>query len=128
MNEWPNRYVREIFYDREFYFSCDLLSHTKELHSNSNIFQVADVTAENKRLVEPLKGAQAEMKELRRQLQNYGKDKVALTGALAKLQIAEQELQDLRWASNALEIRFEKVLNLYRLCMFFLVICSIIFY
>lgn len=59
--------------------------------------------------MEPLKGAEAEAKELRRQLQNYNKDKIGLANTLTKLQASEQELQDLKWANNALEIRFEKV-------------------
>lgn len=40
--------------------------------------QVADIQAENKKLVEPLRQAQAESTELKRQLMNYEKDKLAL--------------------------------------------------
>lgn len=40
--------------------------------------QVADLTAENKRLAEPLRKAQADVIEFKRQLQNYEKDKLSL--------------------------------------------------
>lgn len=40
--------------------------------------QVADLSAENKRLVEPLKKAQADVKEYQRLLENYEKDKLSL--------------------------------------------------
>ena len=40
--------------------------------------QMAEVMAENKRLVEPLQKARDEVDELRRQLSNYEKDKQAL--------------------------------------------------
>ena len=40
--------------------------------------QMAEVMAENKRLVEPLQKARDEVEELRRQLSNYEKDKQAL--------------------------------------------------
>lgn len=40
--------------------------------------QVADLTAENKRLVEPLKKALADVTEYQRLLRNYEKDKLSL--------------------------------------------------
>ena len=40
--------------------------------------QMAEVMAENKRLVEPLQKAREEVDELRRQLANYDKDKQSL--------------------------------------------------
>lgn len=40
--------------------------------------QVADLTSENKKLVEPLKQAEAQVAEYKRQLQNYTKDKQSL--------------------------------------------------
>lgn len=40
--------------------------------------QVADITAENRRLVEPLKQAQLDVAEYRRQLEHYEKDKLSL--------------------------------------------------
>lgn len=40
--------------------------------------QVVDLTAENRKLIEPLKQAQADVTEFRRQLVNYEKDKQSL--------------------------------------------------
>jgi hypothetical protein len=40
--------------------------------------QVADVTAENKKLVEPLKQALSDVAEYKRQLEHYEKDKLSL--------------------------------------------------
>lgn len=40
--------------------------------------QVADLTAENKKLTQPLEDALKDVKEYRRQLQNYEKDKMSL--------------------------------------------------
>lgn len=40
--------------------------------------QCADLTAENSKLVEPLKKALGDVTEFQRQLQNYDKDKLSL--------------------------------------------------
>lgn len=44
--------------------------------------QVADLTAENKKLVLPLKQALDDVREYKRQLQNYEKDKISLAVAI----------------------------------------------
>lgn len=44
--------------------------------------QVADLTAENKKLLQPLEQALSDVKEFTRQLQNYEKDKMSLTVSL----------------------------------------------
>ncbi|XP_044262326.1 dynein regulatory complex subunit 4 [Tribolium madens] len=71
--------------------------------------QVADITAENKRLTEPLKQAQIDVAEYKRQLEHYEKDKLSLANTKAKLSTTKQELDDLRWANDALQLRFEKL-------------------
>ncbi|KAJ3619672.1 hypothetical protein MTP99_005336 [Tenebrio molitor] len=71
--------------------------------------QVADVTAENKKLVEPLKQALSDVAEYKRQLEHYEKDKLSLANTKAKLNATRQELEDLRWANDALQLRFEKL-------------------
>ncbi len=48
---------------------------------------VADISAENKRLKEPLDAALAECDQLRRQLKNYEKDKLALKNCKARLKV-----------------------------------------
>lgn len=47
-------------------------------HNERMTKQVSDLTSENKRLVEPLKQAQDEVAEYKRQLENYEKDKISL--------------------------------------------------
>lgn len=57
------------------------LKDQMEVLRNQNermIKQVADITAENKRLVEPLFQAQQAVTEYKRQLENYEKDKLSL--------------------------------------------------
>ena len=44
----------------------------------SSLTTLVQVHAENKRLVEPLQKAREDVEELRRQLQNYDKDKQSL--------------------------------------------------
>lgn len=47
-------------------------------HNERMTKQVSDLTQENRKLVEPLKQARAEVAEYKRQLQNYEKDKISL--------------------------------------------------
>lgn len=47
-------------------------------HNERMTKQVSDLTQENRKLVEPLKQARAEVAEYQRQLQNYEKDKMSL--------------------------------------------------
>jgi len=71
--------------------------------------QMAEVMAENKRLVEPLQKAREEVDELRRQLSNYDKDKQSLASAKARLKVMDEEFKALQWEHEVLEQRFEKV-------------------
>lgn len=71
--------------------------------------QMNEVMAENKRLVEPLQTARAEVDELRKQLANYDKDKQSLASAKARLRVMEDEFKALQWEHEVLEQRFEKV-------------------
>ncbi|XP_017770078.1 PREDICTED: growth arrest-specific protein 8-like [Nicrophorus vespilloides] len=71
--------------------------------------QVADLTADNRRMAEPLKQALVDVTEYKRQLQNYEKDKLSLAHTKSKLQATKKELDDLRWVSEAMELRFEKL-------------------
>lgn len=47
--------------------------------------QVADLSAENRKLLLPLKQATDDVKEYKRQLQNYEKDKISLAVIYSKL-------------------------------------------
>ncbi|KAJ8927753.1 hypothetical protein NQ314_019757 [Rhamnusium bicolor] len=70
--------------------------------------QVADLTADNKKLTGPLLQAQNDVLEFKRQLQNYEKDKISLANTKAILSQTLKDLQDLQWSYDALELRFEK--------------------
>ncbi|XP_072492501.1 dynein regulatory complex subunit 4 isoform X2 [Notamacropus eugenii] len=71
--------------------------------------EMAEVTVQNKRLVEPLQKARDELLDLQKKLINYEKDKHALTSSKARLKVAEKELKDLQWEHEVLEQRFFKV-------------------
>ncbi|CAG9772306.1 unnamed protein product [Ceutorhynchus assimilis] len=71
--------------------------------------QVADLTAENKKLVVPLQKALDDVKEYKRQLQNYEKDKISLENTKVKLRQTLKDLEGLRWSNDALELRFAKL-------------------
>ncbi|XP_019872971.2 dynein regulatory complex subunit 4 [Aethina tumida] len=71
--------------------------------------QVSDLQAQNKALVEPLAQAQRDADEYKRQLVNYEKDKLSLANTKAKLEQTKSEFEDLRWANDALELRFGKL-------------------
>ena len=58
--------------------------------------QMAEVMAENKRLVEPLQKARDEVEELRRQLSNYEKDKQALA---VSADIVRSSMTEQSWIS-----------------------------
>jgi predicted nuclease with TOPRIM domain len=71
--------------------------------------QLHDVTVENRKLVEPLRQAQADVTEFNKQMKNYEKDKMSLATTKTRLGICLKELEDLKWENEVLELRFEKV-------------------
>ncbi|KAF5299343.1 hypothetical protein FQA39_LY02516 [Lamprigera yunnana] len=71
--------------------------------------QVADVTAENRRLTEPLKLALEDAAEYKKQLQNYERDKITLANTIVKLSGTQKKLDNLTWTNEALELRFNRL-------------------
>ncbi|XP_065156662.1 LOW QUALITY PROTEIN: dynein regulatory complex subunit 4-like [Atheta coriaria] len=71
--------------------------------------QVQDLVSENKKLKDPLHQALAEVVEFKRQLVNYEKDKISLQNTKAKLAATKKELNELRWAGDAMELRYERI-------------------
>lgn len=71
--------------------------------------EMANLTTENKRLVEPLQHAREEVDELRKSLANYEKDKQSLKMTKARLKVTIEELKALKWEHEVLEQRFEKI-------------------
>ncbi|KAI9142624.1 growth-arrest-specific micro-tubule binding-domain-containing protein [Paraphysoderma sedebokerense] len=70
---------------------------------------MAEITAENRRLSEPLQAALAEGENLRRQLSNYEKDKMSLHNCKARLKVLEDAHKSLSWEHEVLEQRFQQV-------------------
>ncbi|KAJ3122309.1 Dynein regulatory complex subunit 4 [Physocladia obscura] len=70
---------------------------------------MADITAENKRLSEPLMAALADCDILKKQLQHYEKDKMSLHNAKARLKVLEEKHKQLLWEHEVLEQRFSQV-------------------
>jgi len=71
--------------------------------------QMADITAENKRMSEPLQVALAECESLKRQLQHYEKDKMSLQNSKARLKVLEDKFKQQSWEYEVLQQRFDQV-------------------
>lgn len=71
--------------------------------------QMADITAENKRLSEPLQLALAEGESLKRELAHYEMDKVSLQSAKARLKFLEEKYKQSSWEHEVLEQQFSRV-------------------
>ncbi|XP_005653267.2 growth arrest-specific protein 8 isoform X3 [Sus scrofa] len=71
--------------------------------------EMAEVSMQNRRLVDPLQKARDEMSDMRKKLSGYERDKHILLGAKARLKVAEKELKSLQWEHEVLEQRFIKV-------------------
>lgn len=70
---------------------------------------VAEVTQENKKLVEPLKEARVELVELRKKLENYQRDKKALSRTSGRYDNVKKTMNDMRWETEALKMRCENL-------------------
>jgi hypothetical protein len=68
-----------------------------------------DITAENKRLSEPLQQALSECESLKRELTHYKKDKASLQNTKARLKVLEEKHKDLLWEHEVSEQRFQQV-------------------
>ncbi|XP_060247791.1 dynein regulatory complex subunit 4 isoform X2 [Meriones unguiculatus] len=71
--------------------------------------EMAEVSLQNKRLMEPLQKAREEMNEMQKRLANFQRDKQILICTKARLKVTEKELKDLQWEHEVLEQRFAKV-------------------
>lgn len=70
---------------------------------------MAEVMSENKRLSEPLHAALNECEVLKKQVQNYEKDKMALRNTKGRLKMVEEQFKDLEWEHEVLKQRFSQV-------------------
>ncbi|XP_033340814.1 growth arrest specific protein 8 [Megalopta genalis] len=70
--------------------------------------QVRELTTENKKYSGDLKNLENSVAQLTHQLQNYEKDKQALTSTKKRLAIVQKDFENLRWENEVLELRFDK--------------------
>jgi len=70
---------------------------------------MTEIKAENTRLKEPLKKAQEEVIELKRQLANYSKDKLSLANAKSRLKLQGAKINKMEWDMEVLEQRYQGV-------------------
>ncbi|XP_043455899.1 dynein regulatory complex subunit 4 isoform X2 [Prionailurus bengalensis] len=71
--------------------------------------EMMEVSAQNKRLTDPLQKARDDVTEMQKKLGNYERDRQTLVRTKARLKVAEKELKDLQWEHEVLEQRFLKV-------------------
>jgi chromosome segregation ATPase len=70
---------------------------------------MTEITAENKRLSEPLQVALSECDSLKRELVHYKKDKMSLQNSKARLKVLEEKHKQLLWEHEVLEQRFNQI-------------------
>eukprot|EP00055_Hartaetosiga_balthica_P018192 m.130269 g.130269 ORF g.130269 m.130269 type:complete len:479 (+) comp9467_c0_seq21:57-1493(+) len=70
---------------------------------------MAEITQENKHLVEPLKAAQSRVAELEKHLAHHDRDKQFLRNAKARIKVLEDEVKSLEWEKEVLQQRFQEV-------------------
>ena len=71
--------------------------------------QMTDITAENKRLSEPLQQALAEGESLKRELIHYEKDKISLQNTKALLKVLDEKYKQSAWEKEVLEQQFAQI-------------------
>jgi chromosome segregation ATPase len=71
--------------------------------------KMAEVLAENRKLVEPLKDAKTRVAELEKQVAAHDRDKQFLRGAKAQIKVLEDQIKQLEWEQEVLQQRFQEV-------------------
>uniref|UniRef100_G1PSP2 Dynein regulatory complex subunit 4 n=2 Tax=Myotis lucifugus TaxID=59463 RepID=G1PSP2_MYOLU len=71
--------------------------------------EMLEVSAQNRRLADPLQKAREEMSEMQKKLGDHERDKQILVGTKARLKVLEKELKSLQWEHEVLEQRFIQV-------------------
>ncbi|CAK4076160.1 unnamed protein product [Aphanomyces euteiches] len=82
----------------------------KEAQDEKLMFEISQ---ENKRMSEPLKKALLDVERLRKSIQAYNDDKIALKTAKAQLLVLEEELNMLSWEHEVLTQRYAQVQREY---------------
>ncbi|KPP70538.1 growth arrest-specific protein 8-like, partial [Scleropages formosus] len=102
--ERKNSHINTLIKNHEKAFMEEMKRKEERLEK-----EMAEVQQQNKQLTEPLQKAKEELAKLKKQLENYEKDKVSLAGAKARLKVSEKEMKDLKWEHEVLEQNFIKV-------------------
>ena len=72
---------------------------------------MAEIQAENKKLVEPLQRANDQVTDLQRQLSSYDKDKALLASTKLRLKDTEENYAKLEWEHEVFNQRFDNVIS-----------------
>ena len=70
---------------------------------------MAEILAENKKLVEPLQKANEQVSDLQRQLLSYDKDKALLASTKGRLKETEENYSKLEWEHEVFNQRYDNV-------------------
>lgn len=73
--------------------------------------QMAEIQAENKKLVEPLQKANEQVAELQRHLLSYDKDKALLASTKARLKETEESYAKLEWEHEVFNQRYDNTVQ-----------------
>uniref|UniRef100_A0A8C4Q8T3 Dynein regulatory complex subunit 4 n=1 Tax=Eptatretus burgeri TaxID=7764 RepID=A0A8C4Q8T3_EPTBU len=71
--------------------------------------EMLDLNVQKRQVVDRLEKAQGELVELRKDLENYTKDKRLLANNKVRIKVLEAEKKELKWEMEVLEQRFDKV-------------------
>lgn len=73
--------------------------------------QMAEILAENKKLVEPLQKANEQVSDLQRQLLSYDKDKALLASTKGRLKETEENYSKLEWEHEVFNQRYDNTVK-----------------
>lgn len=79
----------------------------QQSEQNENL--MAQLKLKNKMLTEPMKAAEIELADLRKKLQNFNRDRAALSRTKTRYSSASKQLNDLKWETEALRMQCEKL-------------------
>lgn len=103
------------YYNEVTHANLDLIKSLKEEVEELKHREAADekmmfsIAQENKRMSEPMRKALDDVKRLRAEREAYRKDLIELTETKAAVLVTQDRLENLRWETDVLERRLERV-------------------
>lgn len=79
----------------------------QQSEQNENLMNQLKI--KNRMLTEPMKAAEIELVDLRKKLENFNRDRAALSRTKTRYSSASKQLNDLKWETEALRMRCEKL-------------------